>query len=240
MTKPPVCWDRWRGRADQLKRQQQGAAQGGVGRVEPGLADIVGLQAVAAPAPDRAGQDVDRVLRQAERLADLADRAARAGRRRRSPSARRGGGRIWRRYTGITSSRRSCSKSTSISGGSLRSARDEALEQQVDLAGIDGGDAEAVADRGIGRRAAAPGTGFSGCGRSARYRARSGNRVRSRAAPISASSCARAARTRSRHMAAVAVGRADPGQPFEFLLRGPSFGNRIGPGRHILVDRAKT
>ena len=33
--------------------------------------------------------------------------------------------------------------------------RDEALEQQVDLAGIDGGDAEAVADRGIGRRAAA-------------------------------------------------------------------------------------
>ena len=32
--------------------------------------------------------------------------------------------------------------------------RDEALEQQVDLGGVDRGDAEAVADGGIGRRAA--------------------------------------------------------------------------------------
>ena len=54
--------------ADQLQRQQEGAAQGGVGRVEPGLADSVGLQAVVAPAPDRPGQDIDRVFRQAERL----------------------------------------------------------------------------------------------------------------------------------------------------------------------------
>jgi hypothetical protein len=45
----------------------------------------------------------------------------------------------------ITSSRRSCSKSTSMSGGS-RARRDEALEQQVVLRRIDLGDAEAVAD----------------------------------------------------------------------------------------------
>ena len=54
----------------------------------------------------------------------------------------------------MTSSRRSCSKSTSISGGSRRSSRDEALEQQALAHGIDRGDAEHEADGRVGGRAA--------------------------------------------------------------------------------------
>ena len=45
-------------------------------------------------------------------------------------------------------------ESTSMSGGSLRGG-DEALEQQVGARRVDGGDAQAVAHGGVGRRAAA-------------------------------------------------------------------------------------
>ena len=38
-------------------------------------------------------------------------------------------------------------------GGLAALARDEALEQEADPGGVDGGDAEAVADRGVGGRA---------------------------------------------------------------------------------------
>ena len=40
-------------------------------------------------------------------------------------------------------------------GRLLAFLRDEALEQEIDLRGIDGGDAEHIADGGVGRRAAA-------------------------------------------------------------------------------------
>ena len=50
--------------------------------------------------------------------------------------------------------------------------RDEALEQEVDAVGVDRGDAEAVADRGIGRRAAALAEDVLRSGRSGRCRGR--------------------------------------------------------------------
>jgi hypothetical protein len=53
----------------------------------------------------------------------------------------------------ITSSRRWCSKSTSMSGGSLRSLGDEALEEHRHAARVHLGDAQAIADRGVGGRA---------------------------------------------------------------------------------------
>ena len=64
-----------------------------------------------------------------------------------------------------TSSRRSCSKSTSMSGGSLRSLRDEALEEHVHARRVDLGDAEAVADGASWPRSRGP---DRGCAASAR------------------------------------------------------------------------
>jgi hypothetical protein len=55
----------------------------------------------------------------------------------------------------ITSSRRSCSKSTSMSGGSLRSAEMKRSNRRSPRVRVDLGDAEAEADGGVGRRAAA-------------------------------------------------------------------------------------
>jgi hypothetical protein len=54
----------------------------------------------------------------------------------------------------ITSSRRSCSKSTSMSGGSFARLGDEALEDHGPDLGRDGGHAQRVAGDGIRRRAA--------------------------------------------------------------------------------------
>ena len=50
--------------------------------------------------------------------------------------------------------------------------RDEALEQEIGAVGIDLGDAEAEADRGIGRRAAALAEDALRCARSGRCRRR--------------------------------------------------------------------
>ena len=54
----------------------------------------------------------------------------------------------------MTSSRRSCSKSTSMSGGSLRSSERKRSNSSA-FVRDDRGDAEAIADGGIGRGAAA-------------------------------------------------------------------------------------
>src|SRR6185437_8691826 len=74
MTKPPVCCDRWR-EADQFAGQLQCPPQVGLVRVEARLAYILLLDPLAAPAPQRLRQYADRILRQAHRLADIADRA---------------------------------------------------------------------------------------------------------------------------------------------------------------------
>ena len=54
----------------------------------------------------------------------------------------------------ITSSRRSCSKSTSMSGGSLRSSETKRSNRRSTFSGFDLGDPEAIADHRIRRRAA--------------------------------------------------------------------------------------
>jgi hypothetical protein len=68
----------------------------------------------------------------------------------------------------ITSSRRSCSKSTSMSGGSSRLGHEALEHHRADL-GVDRGDAEAVA----------------------------GDRIRGRAAPLAEDAAPRAKRTMS-------------------------------------------
>ena len=76
-TKPPTCWERWRGKPMSSLGQLDGLPDRRIGRIEPGLADVIVGQAVAI-APHGLGQRRGDVRRQAQRLADFADGAARA------------------------------------------------------------------------------------------------------------------------------------------------------------------
>ena len=65
-------------KADELVGEIDRLADRRIAGVEPGLAHMLVRQAVAPVAPDRVGEGRGDVRRQAERLADLADRHARA------------------------------------------------------------------------------------------------------------------------------------------------------------------
>ena len=123
-------------------------------RIEPGAREIVLRDIAAAAAPDRGRQRADGVFGQAEGLADLADRRAAA-------IGDDGGG-----DAGALAAVFAVDVldhllaplvlEIDVDVGRLAPLRrDEALEQQIGAVGIDLGDAEAEADRGIGRRAAA-------------------------------------------------------------------------------------
>ena len=78
MTKPPTCCERWRGKPISSLRQRQHLLQPRIGRIEADAPRLLLRHAVHRPAPERAGERADGVLRQAEHLADLADGAAAA------------------------------------------------------------------------------------------------------------------------------------------------------------------
>ena len=86
-------------RADQLTGEIERQPQAPVGEIEVQLLQVTVRDAFLRPAPDLAGERADQVLRQAERLADVAQRALGAvaddGRSR----ARRGRGRRCRTPT---------------------------------------------------------------------------------------------------------------------------------------------
>ena len=77
-TKPPTCWERWRGKPEQLAGEADGLADLRIGGIEPGLADVLVGDLAVALAPDQAGEARGHVLLEAHGLADLADRHARA------------------------------------------------------------------------------------------------------------------------------------------------------------------
>ena len=148
-TKPPTCWERCRGKADQLAREGHGLAQQGIGGVEAGFAQASFGDALPVHVPDRAGERCGGVLRQPHGLAHVPRRAP-------PPVTDDGGGEAG-----------ACAAVAAVDvldhllaalvlevdvdvGGLAPLARDEALEQQVDLRRVDGGDAEAVADGGVG------------------------------------------------------------------------------------------
>ena len=136
--------DRARKRADLLDAL--------VARIEPGAREV-GL-AVAAAAPDRGGQRTDGVFAQAEGLADLADRRTAAV----ADDGRRDTGALAAVFAVDILDHLLAPLVFEIDVDVGRLAplrRDEALEQEVGAVGIDLGDAEAEADRGIGGRAAA-------------------------------------------------------------------------------------
>ena len=77
-TKPPTCWERWRGKPSSWRASPIAWRIAGIGRIEPGLADVRFGDVAVADAPDQAGEARRHVLLEAHGLADLADRHARA------------------------------------------------------------------------------------------------------------------------------------------------------------------
>ena len=137
------------GEADQLGRERNGPAQQRISGVEPGLAQAPLGTALPVHVPQRAGEGCGGVLREPHGLAHVPRRAP-------PPVGDDGGG-------------EACALATVAAvdvldhllaplvlevhvdiGGLAALARDEALEQQVDLRRVDGGDPQAVADGGVG------------------------------------------------------------------------------------------
>ena len=72
-TKPPTCWERWRGKPVSSCVSSSTRARRGIGGIEAGFAHVLfGQGAARMRAPDHAGQRRDRILRKPHHLADLA------------------------------------------------------------------------------------------------------------------------------------------------------------------------
>ena len=141
-------------RADQLAGDVHGQRQAAIGEVEVEFLSVLRLDAFGAPAPDLAGQQLDHVLGQAERLADVAQGTlgAVADHRR----AQRGAGAAVGVVDPLDDLLAALVLEVDVDVGRLFPLlADEALEQQVVATGIDRGDAEDIAHRRVGRRAAA-------------------------------------------------------------------------------------
>ena len=144
------------GKAPELVGQLQRHGQPPVGGIEAGLAHPLLGQPLAAAAatPDGTDQRPGHILRQAQRLTDLAHRAARAV----ADDGGRQAGAVTAVFLVNVLDHLLAALVLEVDvdvGRLVALGRDEALEQQIDAVGIDGGDAEAIADRRIGGRAAA-------------------------------------------------------------------------------------
>ena len=137
------------GKADQLARERHGPAQQGIGGVEPGFAQAARADILPAHVPDRAGEGCSGVLGQPHGLAHVPRRAS-------PPVADDGGGEAGARAAVAAVDVLDHLLAPLVLevdvdvGGLAALARDEALEQEVDLGRVDGGDGEAVADGGVG------------------------------------------------------------------------------------------
>ena len=157
--------------ADQLLGQLKRARKQRVRRIEPGLAHICLGQARIAQAPDGGGERGDGIFAEPHRLADLAHGQPAA-------IADHGGGEAGpvAAVAGIDILNHLLAPLMLEIDVDIRRLlafrRDEALEQEIDLGRIDIGDGEAVADGGIGGRAAALAEDALCCARNARCRAR--------------------------------------------------------------------
>ena len=152
-TKPPTCWERWRGKPIRSLASADRLPDRRIGGIEAGLTDVIVGQAVAI-APDGLGKRCGDVLRQSQGLADFADGAARAvvhhGR------ADRGAIAAVALVDVLDHLLAPLVLEIDVDVGRLAAVfGNEAGEQKLALVRIDLGDAEAIADRAVGRRAAA-------------------------------------------------------------------------------------
>ena len=140
--------------AAQGRRQFERQRQPGIGGIEAGLAHMIDIDAARAHAPHRVGHHAHRVGRQAERLADLADGAAASVGDHRG--GQRGARAAFLAVDPLDHLLAPLVLEIDVDVGRLVAfVGQEALEQDFDFVGIHRGDAEAVADGGIGGRAAA-------------------------------------------------------------------------------------
>ena len=140
--------------ADQFAGQFEREAQPLVGRVETDLAHLALVDAVRRPAPGLGGERGDRVLAEAQRLADLADGASRA-----VMDDRGGEAGAFAAVFGVDvldDLLAALVLEIDVDVGRfLAFGGDEALEQDLHVGRVDGGDAKHEADRRVGGRAAA-------------------------------------------------------------------------------------
>src|SRR5580704_6501870 len=153
-----VAWKRL-----DLADQRANLAYARAVRAKPDARQIVRRDLASAAAPDRGGKRADRILRQAEDLADLADRRAAAIT---DDRARNAGALAAVAIVDVLDHLlASLVLEVDIDVGRLVArAGNEALEQEVVDGGIDLGDPQAEAHRGIRRRTAALAENFLAAG----------------------------------------------------------------------------
>ena len=172
MTKPPTCWERWRGKAHDLVDERAHLLHAWAVDVDAGALELGFAHRAAAHAPDRRRQRADRVLGEAEGLADLADGRAPAIGDHGRGDAGAVAAVFLDRCTGSppraarARNRRRCRAARRASVEMKRSNRRSPRTGSTD------GDAEAVADRRIRRRAAALAEDALASARSGRCRGR--------------------------------------------------------------------
>ncbi len=172
MTKPPVCWLRWRGKPISSRARRMASRKRAVARVEPHLAEVASSCTPSADhhqiMPDSApiiSSDSPSAL-PTSRMALFAAVGNDGG---------DDGGAVAAVFLVDVLDDLLAPLVLEIDvdvGRLVALGGDEALEQQVDIGGVHGGDAEAVADGGIGRRAAPLAEDVLACGQSGRYRGR--------------------------------------------------------------------
>ena len=152
-TKPPTCWERWRGKPIRSSASATACRIAGLCGIEAGLADVIVRQAVAI-APHRLGERGGDVLGQSQNLADFADGAARAVMH--DGGADRGAIAAVALVDVLDHLLAPLVLEIDVDVGRLAAVLgNEAGEQKLALVRIHRGDAEAKAHRAVRRRAAA-------------------------------------------------------------------------------------
>ena len=154
MTKPPLCWVRWRGKPISSFAISSASCERRIGGIEPDRAHAILADRRCLLAPGGSVESGDHIVGEAEDLGRFADRRARAVGDHRGGEA--GALAAVSLVDVLDHLFAPLVLEVDVDVGRLVAlGRDEALEQQIEARRIDLGDPEAIADRGIGRRAAA-------------------------------------------------------------------------------------